>query len=116
MKTFKSLTIIFIGSFLLSCGSNSAQKKNDISIQTNADGHAITIDKTLELAISNPKNHEISSVKFTIDGQAVSQQVDLKSFRLGEHVVEATLDLVGDTETITQNITILNNQTPKVYS
>ncbi|EMQ94246.1 Glutamine cyclotransferase [Xanthomarina gelatinilytica] len=116
MNIFKPLTIIFLAVFLVSCGSNSAQKKMDISIKTNTDGQAISIDKTLELDISNPKNHEISSVKYTIDGKPVSQQVDLKSFRLGEHLVEATLDLAGDTETINQSITILNNKTPKVYS
>ncbi|MCX7552150.1 glutaminyl-peptide cyclotransferase [Xanthomarina sp. F2636L] len=116
MKTFKSLTIIFLGSFLLSCGSNSTQKKNDISIKTNAEGHAMTTDKTLELGISNPKNHEISSVEFKLDGKPVSEQVDLKTYRLGDHLIEATLNLGGDTETVTQNITILNNQTPKVYS
>ncbi len=82
MNIFKPLTIIFLAVFLVSCGSNSAQKKMDISIKTNTDGQAISIDKTLELDISNPKNHEISSVKYTIDGKPVSQQVDLKSFRL----------------------------------
>lgn len=116
MATFKYLTIIFLGSFLLSCGTNSAQKKNDISIKTNAEGHAITSDKTLELGISNPKNHDISSVDFKFDGEPVSEHVDLKSFRLGEHLVEASLNFGGDTEIISQHITILNNQTPKVYS
>jgi len=116
MKTFKHLTIMFLGSFLLSCGSNSAQKKNDISIKTNAEGQAITIDETLKLSISNPKNHEVSSVEFKIDGNPVSEPIDLKEYRLGEHLVEAHLNLDGTTEIITQKITILNNQTPKVYS
>jgi glutamine cyclotransferase len=116
MNTIKHLTIIFLGSFFLSCGSNSAQKKNDISIKTNAEGHAIMFDKALELGISNPKNHEISSVEFKVDGKPVSEQVDLNTFKLGDHLIEATLNLGGDTETISQNITILNNQTPKVYS
>ncbi|GGG43333.1 glutaminyl-peptide cyclotransferase [Bizionia arctica] len=116
MNTFKYLTIIFLGSFFLSCGSNSAQKKNDISIKTNAEGHAITYDKPLELEISNPKNHEISSLEFKFDGKSVSKQLDLNTFKLGDHLIEATFNLGGDTETISQNITILNNQTPKVYS
>lgn len=116
MKTFKYLTIIFLGSFLLSCGSNSSQKKNDISIKTNAEGHAITADKSLELVISNPKNHEITSVEFKIEGKPVSEKLDLNGYRLGEHLVEASFNLGGTTETISQKITILNNQTPKVYS
>ncbi|MEO8933426.1 MAG: glutaminyl-peptide cyclotransferase [Xanthomarina sp.] len=116
MKTFKHLTIIFLGSFLLSCGSNSAQKKNDISIKTNTESYAIALDRTLELAILNPKNHEVSSVEFKIDGNPVSEKVDLSRYKLGEHLVEASLNLGGKTEIISQKITILNNQTPKVYS
>ncbi|PWI29092.1 glutamine cyclotransferase [Flavobacteriaceae bacterium LYZ1037] len=116
MNTIKHLTIIILGIFFLSCGSNSAQKKNDISIKTNAEGHAITADKTLELEISNPKSHEIASVEYKLDGKPVSEHVELKTLRLGDHLVEATLNFGGETATITQNITILNNQTPKVYS
>jgi glutamine cyclotransferase len=116
MKTFKYLTIIFLGSFILACGSNSAQIKNDISIKTNAEGHALTIDKTLELGISNPKNHEITSVDFMFDGNPVSDKVDLKTLKLGDHTIEAKLQLGEDTETISQTITLLNNETPKVYS
>ena len=116
MKTFKYLIIIFLGGFLLSCGTNSAQKKNDISIKTNAEGQAITVNETLKLGISNPKNHEVASVEFKIDGKPVTDQVDLNEFRLGEHLVEANLNIGGTVETISQKITILNNQTPKVYS
>lgn len=116
MKTFKHLTIIFLAFFLTSCGSNSAQKKNDISIKTNAEGQAITLGNTLELEISNPKNHEISSVEFMFDGNVVSEKVELKSIKLGEHTIEAILNFSGDIESITQNIIILNNQTPKVYT
>ncbi|MCX7547713.1 glutaminyl-peptide cyclotransferase [Xanthomarina sp. F1114] len=116
MKTFKYLTIIFLGSFLLSCGSNSAQKKNEISIKINAEGHALAVDKTLKLAISNPKNHEISSVEFKIEGKPVTDEVDLSKYKLGDHLVEASFNLGGTTETISQKITILNNKTPKVYS
>lgn len=116
MKTFKHLTIIFLTFFITSCGSNSAQKKNDISIKTNAEGQAIALGNTLELDISNPKNHEISSVEFMFDGNVVSEKVELKSIKLGEHTIEAILNFSGDIESITQNIIILNNQTPKVYT
>ena len=116
MNTFKYLTIIFLGSFLFSCGSNSAQKKNDISIKTNAEGQAITLGNTLELSISNPKNHDISSFEFKLDGKPVSEKVDLNAHKLGDHVIDATLVFGDDTESISQTITILNNQTPKVYS
>ena len=116
MKTFKYLTIIFLGSFLVSCGSNSTQKKNDISIKTNAESHAIAIDNTLELTISNPKNHEMALIAFKLDGKPVSEHVDLTGYKLGEHLVEADINLGGTTETISQKIIILNNQTPKVYS
>ena len=56
MKTINYLTIIFLALVVISCGSNSGLKKNDFSIETNAEKGNISIDETLTLAIKNKKN------------------------------------------------------------
>ena len=115
MKTFKVLTIIFLGSLIIACGSNSGQKKNNFSIQTNAQSNAIAINETLELSLKNPKNYEVTSVTYTLNGETLSKKTPLSNFKLGEHTIEAVVKYNGDTETVSQTISILNNESPKVF-
>lgn len=116
MRTFKLLTIIFLGAFIISCGSNSTQKKNDFTIVTNAKNNALTIGEDLNLSIKNPKNHTIESVSYTLNGKTISEKSTLKSTRLGEQKLEATITVDGEVQNISQKITILNNTAPKVYT
>jgi len=116
MKTFKHLIIIFLSSLLIACGSNSGQKKSDFIIKTNAEGNSIANTKTLELSIGNSKAENIQSVEYTINGNVVSDKVNLESIRLGKQTITAQVVFNDGSETITQNITILNSNLPKVYS
>ncbi|WP_418513398.1 glutaminyl-peptide cyclotransferase [Corallibacter sp.] len=116
MKPLKYLTIIFLNVLIVSCGSSASQKKNSLTIKTNANGKAISVNNTLELDITNPKNYELGTARYSIDGKSISNKVDLKDFKLGAHAVSATLTIDGEEQTIVDTITILNNTTPKIYS
>ncbi|MFD2824566.1 glutaminyl-peptide cyclotransferase [Lacinutrix iliipiscaria] len=116
MRTLKTLTIIFLAGFILSCGSNPEQKKNDFSITTDAKNNAITLGETLNLSLNNPKNHDIESVSYTLNGDPVSESIVVSNSKLGEQTIEAKIISNGDTINITQQITVLNNTSPKVYS
>jgi len=116
MKIFKILTIIFLATFIVSCGSNTAQKKNDFSIATNAKNNAFTLGEALNLTIKNPKNHEITSVNYTLNGTSISEKSILKNTKLGEQTIEANIIFDGETQSISQKITVLNNTSPKVYT
>jgi len=116
MKTSKHLIIIFLSSLLISCGSNSGQKKSDFSIKTNATKNSITNNITLELSIENPKAHKIEAVEYNIDGKVVSNNVNLEAIKLGKQTITAKVTFNDGNETIMQNLTILNSKLPKVYS
>ena len=116
MKTFKILTIIFLGSLIFGCGSNSGKKKNNFSIQTNTKNNTIAINETLKLSLKNPKKLEVSSVVYTLNGQTITEQTNLNDFKLGLHTIEATIQYDGETETASKSISILNNEKPKVFS
>ena len=116
MKTFKHLIIIFLSTIIVACGSNNGLKKNDFSIITNAEKGNISVNKTLKLSLDNKKSHKIDSVSYTLDGKQIDENFDLSNFKLGKQTVEATVYFNGEKQTITTSVTILNNESPKIFT
>ncbi|ULC58065.1 glutaminyl-peptide cyclotransferase [Flaviramulus sp. BrNp1-15] len=116
MNTFKYLTIIFLSGLIISCGSNSSQKKNDFSIKTNAIKGNISNNETLKLSLENKKNHTIDSVSYTLEDISINDNFALKDFKLGKHTIEATVYFNNEKQTTTSTVTILNSELPKVYT
>jgi len=116
MKIYKLLTATLLLFVLMSCGSNSNQKKNFFTITTNADKGTISIDETLKLSIENKRNYTIDSVVYKLNGKPISDGYILKSHKLGKYPIEALVYYNGnDTQAVTSSITILNNTPPKIY-
>ena len=113
MNVFKHLIIILLTATLFNCG-NGSDKKN-FSISTNATNNTIALNEKLQLTIQNPKNLEIESVSYTLDGKEITEATTLTSFKLGNHDVIATINYDGEIETAIQNIAIVNNVAPKVF-
>lgn len=116
MKIHKYLTLIFLCTLILSCGSNSGQKKSDFKIITNAKNKKIAIDQILEITIDNPKGHPISSIEFLMDGTVLSEKMNLETSKLGKHKIEAKIVSNEEETIVSRDITILNSALPKVYS
>ncbi|MDO7138233.1 glutaminyl-peptide cyclotransferase [Algibacter lectus] len=116
MKTFKHLTIIFLSTIIIACGSNNGLKKNDFSVITNAKKGNISVNETLKLSLENKKSHKIDSVSYTLDGKQIDNNFDLSNFKLGKQTVEATVYFNGKKQTITTSVTILNNKSPKIFT
>ena len=116
MRVFKYLSIIFLSTILISCGSNAKQKKSDFSLTTNTKKGNISINETLELKLKNRKNHLIDSVSFILDGQNIQESTPLTDFKLGKHTIEATIYYNNEKQVASTPITILNNEAPKIYN
>ncbi len=115
MNTPKYLLIIILNSLIISCGSNSGQKKNDFLIKTNAEKGNISSNETLNMSIINKKNRKIDSVVYLLNKKRINENTSLKSFKLGKYNVEATIYYEGDTQTIQTAITILNDKAPQIF-
>jgi len=113
MKLFNHLIIIFLTALLFNCGS--AEQKKNFNIKTNAANNAIALNETLKLSISNPKNIEIESVSYTINGKEIKETTILNDFKLGSQNISAIVNYDGETETVTKSISIVNNEKPKLY-
>lgn len=116
MKIFKALIIIFLAGLVISCGSNSSQKKSDFSIKTNAKKGNISISETLNISLINKKNHPVDSVNYTLEGKAITESHNLINFKLGKHTIEAIVFFNNERQVATSKITILNNEAPKIYT
>jgi len=101
---------------IISCGSNSEQKKKDFSIQSNAKKNTISNAKTLTLSISNTKNHKIDSVTYVLNGKKISETLDLTEIKLGKQSIKATVYYNGQSQNTALNIIILNSVSPKIFN
>lgn len=115
MHPIKFLTIIILALTIISCGSNSEQKKKDFSISSNAKKNTISNDNTLTLSINNTKNHKIDSVSYVLNGKKVSENIDLSAIKLGKQNIKATVYYNGQSQNASLNIIILNSISPKIY-
>ncbi|TNJ46382.1 glutaminyl-peptide cyclotransferase [Tamlana fucoidanivorans] len=116
MEALKYLTIILLSITLVSCGSNNSNKKSDFSIKTNANKGHISINETLNLSLENKKGHSIESVIYKLDGKEINNSLSLADHKLGKHTLEAVVTYNESKETVSTNITILNNELPNVYT
>lgn len=116
MKTFKALTIIFLSTLVLSCGSNSNQKKDAFSIKTNAEKGNISISETLKLSLENKKGHTIDSFSYTLNDKKITESFVLSNHKLGKYNIEATVYFNNEIQTANTSITILNDVAPKIYT
>ena len=113
MNGFKHLIIIILAFSLSNCGDNLNKKKFGIS--TNATNNTIALNQVLELNIKNPNNLEVESISYTLDGKNIEEKTPLSNFKLGSHDIIATIKYDGETEIVTQTISIVNAETPKVF-
>ena len=116
MRLIKFLTLIILTIFINSCGSNSEQKKSDFSITSNAKKNTISNSETLTLSISNPKNHSLDSVRYTLNGKRVSGSFDLINSKLGKQTINATIYFNEQSQNTSLNLVILNSKPPKIYN
>jgi len=116
MHPIKFLTIMILAISIISCGSNSEQKKKDFSIQSNAKKNTISNAKTLTLSISNTKNHKIDSVTYVLNGKKISETLDLTEIKLGKQSIKATVYYNGQSQNTALNIIILNSVSPKIFN
>ncbi|MCB0434930.1 MAG: glutaminyl-peptide cyclotransferase [Mangrovimonas sp.] len=115
MVFHKALTIILLGFLMISCGSTPEEKAKNLKLTTNAKNGSIPLGETLTFSLQNDQNYEISSTSFTLNGQPVEENKPITITKVGNQLLEATVFFGDKSATIKTNVTVLNNEAPKVY-
>lgn len=103
-----SKMVVFLSTLLTSCGTNI-----NFKIESPP---KIKIDKPLNLSIKKSDKVELDSVHFYLDGKRVQEKnIDLKSYKLGKHLISAHCFYQEKTKKINRAIYFLSMKKPKIY-
>lgn len=112
----KFLIVILISVLLHSCGDSAIKHTPNFSIETNASNNTFKLGEELKLRIKNPKNKNITTVEYQLNGQIIEPDFKLNNVKLGIHPLTAIIYSGDKQETVSKNITILNHETPKLLT
>jgi glutaminyl-peptide cyclotransferase len=123
MNKFKLLCLLLLGFLIFSCGSNSDKKTSYFKLKTAENKTEFQLGETIEGAIENLKNRQIDSIQVYFQQEYLrtlktetSFSVALEGTKLGRQKLEAIVFSEGETDTISDNLKIYNNQAPKAYT
>ncbi|MCB0447297.1 MAG: glutaminyl-peptide cyclotransferase [Gelidibacter sp.] len=114
MSTFKLFAITLLSLLFWTCGGSS-DGKNKFSIGTNAKNNTVALGETLQLTVNNPKKLTINSITYSINGKTISENFKVDNVKLGEQSIVAKINYDDTSEEVSTKITILNNESPKIY-
>lgn len=118
----KTIFLSFILSFLLvSCNGIGTQKKDKFSIEITPKSKQYQLNDILDFDISkNNFGEDVTDVTYKINGNTIpeaNRKYQLKDVKLGKQILEAEITTQsGKTHKIQKEITILANQSPKIYT
>ncbi|MBI6118075.1 glutaminyl-peptide cyclotransferase [Salegentibacter maritimus] len=123
MNKFKFLCLLLLGLFIFSCGSNSDKKSSYFKLKTEENKSEFQVGQTIRGSIENLKDRQIDSIRLFFQQKYLKTLISETSFtvalenpRLGRQKLEAIVFSEGETDTISDNFKILNNQPPKAYT
>ncbi|WP_289024263.1 glutaminyl-peptide cyclotransferase [uncultured Salegentibacter sp.] len=123
MNKFKFLCLLLLGLFIFSCGSNSDKKSSYFKLKTEENKSEFQVGQTIRGSIENLKDRQIDSIRLFFQQKYLKTLISETSFtvalenpKLGRQKLEAIVFSEGETDTISDNLKILNNQPPKAYT
>lgn len=114
MQRAKYFIILTLSLVLTSCGDNNTSKQSTLSINTSV--NSLILGDTLQLSIDNPKNLNITAVRYEMDGKVIDKNQILNNITLGEKNITAKVSLGDKLETITKSVVVFNNIIPAYYT
>lgn len=122
MNKFNLLLLFILNFLFFSCGSNNANKKSDFSLQIKENKSEFKLNEQLEASILNSKNRSIDSVAFYFGNEYLKSSkngdfsLSLQNVLLGNQRLKAIVYSEEETDTLSENLKILNTKAPKVYT
>ena len=119
MSFYNSLVSIGLSLFLASCGSNSEGEKDIFSLEIQNSQKTYTPNDVISVSLKNPKGIETDSVVYFLNKDqlvVVDNKISLENQKLGNRILRTEIYGNGKKYESSQNITILSNIKPKLYT
>lgn len=122
MNKFNLLLLFILNFLFFSCGSNNGNKKSDFSLKFDENKSEFKLNENLKASIVNSKNKNIDSVSFYLGNQFLKSSkdgnfnIELQNVLLGNQLLKAIVFSAESTDTLSENIKILNPEAPTVYT
>ena len=123
MNKFNSLLVFILSFIIFSCGSNNGNKKSDFFLQLANNQSEFKLNESLQASIINKEEKEIDSVSFYFGDRYLKSinageefSLNLDNMLLGNQTLKAVIYTPDVTDTLIENIKILNSQPPTVYT
>lgn len=119
MRIFKSLAVIFLTLAFYSCDEDLSK---DFKIQLENKSKTLSNSEILSGSVKALKDHEVNSIEIKLQDQVtpirLSEKftIDVSELKLGNHELQVTLEVNGETVKISEKIKILNSEKPKLYT
>lgn len=122
MTFYKQLTFIVLVTIAVSCGDKKNLDAN-YTLTTSAEKNSVVNDGEISLSLKAKKNYVIDSIIYSLDGvklanttTATGFKVNLSSPTLGHKTVQAQIFTQEGNATISDQVILLNDKAPKVYT
>ncbi|MCH4823573.1 glutaminyl-peptide cyclotransferase [Gramella lutea] len=122
MNKFNLLFLFILNFLFFSCGSNNGNKKSDFSLKIAENQSEFNLSENLKATILNKKNRSIDSVSFFLGNQYLNSSkngefsLELQNALLGNQSLKAIVYSEEGTDTLSENIKILNTEAPTLYT
>lgn len=119
MKLYNALVPTLLVLLMGSCGNNSAEKKDNFSLEITNAKKSYTTDDVLSISLVNKKDIEIDSVVYFLNKDKVGvsgNELPLTGQKLGEKKIKAKIYSNGEEYETNKTITILSSIKPKLYT
>ncbi|TRZ45181.1 glutaminyl-peptide cyclotransferase [Robertkochia solimangrovi] len=119
MNFYKIFIISSLTTLTVGCNGKQNSTKNLFSLVINQGETKIQEGNTVEITIKNRKNTPIDSVTYSLNDVPVTVgdgKFKIDTEKLGDHTLYANVYHEGEVSEISETITVLANNPPKIYS
>lgn len=123
MKFYNHLLLLFLGTFLFSCGSDPEENFSEFSLNLLENKTEFQLNETIKAEIENDSNRPIDSIVYFYGknrlGKTMGNEIFQHTFqeeKLGKWEFLAIIYSKGTTTELEKEITLYNNEPPILYT
>lgn len=122
MTLFNRLCLFILGSFIISCGNDSAEESSDFSLELTSNKSEFQLGESIQAHVNSSDDSKIETVVFFLGNTKLTetQNGDLnytfENEKLGKWDLKAQITSEGKMTEVSQPVTLFNNTPPASYS